>query len=66
MFMYVEWSRVTSGLAGAVCSLIGTVVESAEAGPGVGEELVSGPEGFGVKPHKARKRTEGGPGSIEA
>ena len=27
---------------------------------------MAGPEGLGVQPHKARKRTEGGPGSIEA
>ena len=33
---------------------------TSEAGPGVAEVLVSGPEGSDVRPHKARKRIEGG------
>ena len=45
--------------------IAGKVVASAEAGLGVAEALVAGPEGSGVRPHKARKRTEGGARSIE-
>ena len=65
MFMYVEWLQATRGLAGAVCLITGTVVASAEAGLGVAEALVDGPERSGVRPHKARTRTEGGASSIE-
>ena len=46
--------------------LSGTVVASAEAGPGVVDALVAGPEGSGVQPHKARKRKEGSVRSREA
>ena len=54
------------GLAGAVCSLAGTVATSSEAGPGVTEALVAGPKGLGVQPHKARKRIYGDARSKEA
>ena len=54
------------GLKVAVCSLSGTVVVSAEAGPGVAEALVAGPEGSGVRPHKDMASTYGSTRSIEA
>ena len=46
------------GLVGAVCSLAGTVVVSAEAGPGVAEALVAGPDVSGVRLHKYSILTE--------
>ena len=63
--MYVEWLHATRGLAGVVCLIAGTVVASTEAGLGVEEALVAGPEGSGVRPHKAMTRIEGGARSIE-
>ena len=49
-----------------MCSLAGTVVASAEAGPGVAEALLAGPEGSGVRSYKARTGTEGVACSIKA
>ena len=66
MYMYAEWVQATRGLKDAVCSITGKVATSAEAGPGVAEVLVAGPEGSGVRPHKASKRIEGGARSREA
>ena len=57
---------VNAGLKGAVYLLSGTVVASAEAGPGVADALVAGPEGSGVQPHKDMTSTYGITRSIEA
>ena len=46
--------------------IVGTVVASAEAGLGVAEAFMAGPEGSGVRPHNDRTRKEGGVRSIEA
>ena len=66
MFMYFEWLQATRGLAGEVCLIAGAVVASAEAGLGVAEALMVGPEGSVVRAYKARTSTEGGARSIEA
>ena len=57
MSMYVEWAQETRGLEGEVCFLAGTVVASAEAGSGLAEALVDGPDGSGVRTHKSRTGT---------
>ena len=57
MSMYVEWAQATRGLEGEVCFLAGTVVASAEAGEGLAEALVDGPDWSGVRTHKYRTGT---------
>ena len=57
MSMYIDWARATRVLVGAVCSLLGTVVVSAEADPGVEDPLVAGPDRLGVRPHKVSTGT---------
>ena len=68
MFVHIEWARATRRSEGVAVTLLGLVLSIAEAGPGVteAEELVAGPDGLGVQPHKARTGTDGGMGSREA